>query len=89
VKACAFDGIQDKLPLKPIKAQAFFHDFTFTPAMSLHVTCATENEIDNLYAALSQGGQVFMPLDTYPFSKKYAWLNDQFGVSWQLMLADA
>ncbi len=64
------------------------HDFSFTPAMSLHVTCATENEIDNLYAALSQGGQVLMPLGAYPFSEKYAWLNDQFGVSWQLMLAD-
>ena len=65
------------------------HGFTFTPAMSLHVTCATESEIDKLYAALSQGGQVFMPLDAYPFSKKYAWLSDQYGVSWQLMLADA
>jgi predicted 3-demethylubiquinone-9 3-methyltransferase (glyoxalase superfamily) len=64
------------------------HDFTFTPAMSLHVTCATESEIDKLYAALSQGGQVHMSLDAYPFSKKYAWLNDRFGVSWQLMLAD-
>ena len=65
------------------------HDFTFTPAMSLHVTCAAESEIDKLYAALSQGGQVFMPLDVYHFSEKYAWLSDQYGVSWQLTLADA
>ena len=65
------------------------HGFTFTPAMSLHVTCATESEIDKPYTALSQGGQVHMPLGAYPFSKKYAWLSDQYGVSWQLMLADA
>jgi predicted 3-demethylubiquinone-9 3-methyltransferase (glyoxalase superfamily) len=65
------------------------HSFTFTPSMSLHVKCATEAEIDKLYAALSEGGKVLMPLDTYPFSKRYGWLNDRFGVSWQLTLADA
>lgn len=65
------------------------HGFTFTPAMSLHVTCETEAEVDKLFAALSQDGQVLMPLNTYPFSRKYAWLNDRFGVSWQLALVDA
>lgn len=63
------------------------HGFTFTPAMSLHVACETEREVDELFAKLSEGGQVLMPLDTYPFSSRYAWLNDRFGVSWQLMLA--
>jgi predicted 3-demethylubiquinone-9 3-methyltransferase (glyoxalase superfamily) len=65
------------------------HGFAFTPAMSLHVTCETEAEVDKLFAALSQDGQVLMPLNTYPFSRKYAWLNDRFGVSWQLALVDA
>lgn len=65
------------------------HGFSFTPAMSLHVTCATEAEIDALAAALGNGGQILMPLDKYPFSPRYTWLNDRFGVSWQLMLADA
>lgn len=65
------------------------HGFTFTPAMSLYVTCKTESEIDELFAKLSEGGQTLMPLDTYPFSKRYAWLNDRYGVSWQLTLADA
>ena len=62
------------------------HGFGFTPSMSLHVTCDTENEIDTLFARLSEGGQILMPLDTYPFSKKYAWVSDKYGVSWQLTL---
>ncbi len=62
------------------------HAFTFTPSMSLFVTCADEAEIDRLFAALSEGGEVMMPLGEYPFAKKYAWLSDRFGVSWQLTL---
>lgn len=64
------------------------HEFTFTPAMSLFVTCATTSEIDTLFARLSDGGKTLMPLDAYPFSKRYAWVSDRFGVSWQLTLAD-
>lgn len=62
------------------------HGFTFTPAISLFATCDTEDELDAVYAALSDGGQVLMPLGAYPFSRKYAWLSDRFGVSWQLSL---
>jgi predicted 3-demethylubiquinone-9 3-methyltransferase (glyoxalase superfamily) len=65
------------------------HGFTFTPAMSLFVGVGTESELDNLYAALSEGGQILMPLGAYPFSKKYGWVNDKYGVSWQLTLASA
>jgi predicted 3-demethylubiquinone-9 3-methyltransferase (glyoxalase superfamily) len=64
------------------------HDFTFTPAMSLFVDCATESDIDRLFARLSDGGGVLMPLDRYPFSKKFAWVADRYGVSWQLNLND-
>jgi len=60
------------------------HAFTFTPAMSLFVDCNTEAEIDKLFSALSQNGSVLMPLGVYPFSKKFTWLSDKFGVSWQL-----
>ncbi len=63
------------------------HAFTFTPSTSLFVTCASEDEVDALFAGLSEGGQVLMPLDEYPFSKRYAWVNDRFGVSWQISLA--
>lgn len=63
------------------------HEFTFTPAMSLYVTCEAEAEIAQLFEELSQGGEVFMPLDSYPFSEKFAWVADKYGVSWQLNLA--
>jgi predicted 3-demethylubiquinone-9 3-methyltransferase (glyoxalase superfamily) len=62
------------------------HDFTFTPAISLYVACATEEEIDRLFEKLSQGGAVAMPLTAYPFSDKFAWVADKYGVSWQLNL---
>ncbi|RAJ85321.1 putative 3-demethylubiquinone-9 3-methyltransferase (glyoxalase superfamily) [Chitinophaga dinghuensis] len=62
------------------------HAFTFTPSMSLYVNCTTDEEIDTLFKALSEGGSVLMPLDSYPFSKKFGWVNDRFGVSWQLTL---
>ena len=60
------------------------HAFTFTPSISLFVECASEAEIDRLYAALIDGGQALMPLGNYGFSKKFGWLNDRHGVSWQL-----
>jgi predicted 3-demethylubiquinone-9 3-methyltransferase (glyoxalase superfamily) len=62
------------------------HGFGFTPAISLFVDCESEQEVDRLFAALSDGGQVLMGLDAYPFSKRFAWVNDRFGVSWQLNL---
>ncbi len=60
------------------------HAFTFTPAMSLYVDCESDAEIDKLFKELSNDGSILMPLAAYPFSKKYTWLNDRFGVSWQL-----
>ena len=62
------------------------HAFTFTPSMSLFVQCADEAEIDRLYAALADGGGELMPLGNYGFSPKFGWVNDRFGVSWQLNL---
>jgi len=62
------------------------HAFTFTPSISIYVRCDTEEEIDRVFATLSQGGQVLMTLDRYPFSEKFGWLADRFGVSWQLTL---
>ena len=63
------------------------HAFTFTPSTSFFVTCESEPEVDRLFAALSEGGSVLMGLDSYPFAKRYAWVQDRFGVSWQLMFA--
>lgn len=63
------------------------HAFTFTPSTSFFVTCESEPEVDRLFAALSEGGSVLMGLDSYPFAKRYAWVQDRFGVSWQLMFS--
>ena len=60
------------------------HAFTFTPATSLFITCDTEAEVESLFGKLSEGGQVLMPLDAYPFARRYGWCNDRFGVSWQI-----
>jgi predicted 3-demethylubiquinone-9 3-methyltransferase (glyoxalase superfamily) len=63
------------------------HGFTFTPAISIHVKCETDEEIGRIFDQLSAGGQVLMPLDRYDFSRKFAWIADRFGVTWQLNLA--
>jgi predicted 3-demethylubiquinone-9 3-methyltransferase (glyoxalase superfamily) len=62
------------------------HQFTFTPSFSIFLTCDSEEEIDKLYSSLTDGGQVMMPLGDYFFSKKFGWVSDKFGVSWQLTL---
>ncbi|MFI1070834.1 VOC family protein [Streptomyces puniciscabiei] len=62
------------------------HEFTFTPAVSLFVQCENEAELDRLHAALSDQGTELMPPGNYGFSPKFAWVNDRFGVSWQLNL---
>lgn len=64
----------------------FEHNFTFTPSMSIYVSCEDEGEIDSLFQKLSEGGTVMMPLDNYGFSKKFGWTADKYGVSWQLNL---
>ena len=63
------------------------HAFTFTPAMSLFVDCDTADELRRVTSALSEGGEVLMPLGDYGFSREFAWVSDRFGVSWQLNLA--
>lgn len=60
------------------------HDFAFTPAMSLFVECESEAQIRSLYDALSAGGEDLMALGDYGFSELFAWVDDRFGVSWQL-----
>jgi predicted 3-demethylubiquinone-9 3-methyltransferase (glyoxalase superfamily) len=61
--------------------------FTFTPSRSFFVTCPNAAEVDRLYAALAEGGSVMMELGAYPFAARYAWVQDRYGVSWQLMFA--
>ncbi len=65
------------------------HAFTFTPSISLFVECETAARVDELAGRLAESGSTLMPLDAYPFSPRYAWVTDRFGVSWQLFLAPA
>lgn len=60
------------------------HAFDFTPSASFFVECESEAECRRLAAALGEGGAELMPLGNYGFSRLFAWVNDRFGVSWQL-----
>lgn len=62
------------------------HQWTFTPAISNWVECSNEQELESLNSKLSENGFVMMPMDNYGFSKKFTWVADKFGISWQLNL---
>lgn len=68
--------------------------FTANPSISFIVNFdpshddQAEAHLDAMWATLSDGGNVLMPLDAYPFSKHYGWVQDKFGISWQLMLTN-
>lgn len=63
------------------------HNFSFTPSFSTFVEFDSLEDLERAFAVLSEGGEVLMPLDNYGFSQKFGWVNDRFGVSWQLNLA--
>ncbi|HKX72670.1 MAG TPA: VOC family protein [Candidatus Saccharimonadales bacterium] len=59
--------------------------FQFNPSISFVVVSRDADEIDGWWKTLSEGGTALMPLGEYPFSEKYGWIQDKYGVSWQLM----
>ncbi|MBP6758676.1 MAG: VOC family protein [Flavobacterium sp.] len=62
--------------------------FKINPSISLFVTCETNEEIEAIWNKLIDGGKAMMPLDQYPWSPKYGWVVDKFGMTWQLMLGE-
>jgi predicted 3-demethylubiquinone-9 3-methyltransferase (glyoxalase superfamily) len=60
------------------------HAFNFTPSISFFISPDDLPEFDALVAKLSDQGEMLMPPDNYGFSRKFAWFNDRFGVSWQV-----
>lgn len=60
--------------------------FTINPSISFFVNLESEDEMQNIWDKLSQNGQILMPLNTYPWSPKYGWCSDKYGVNWQLIL---
>ncbi len=61
-------------------------EFNINPSVSFYVMCETEEEINKLWNALMEGGSALMPLNKYPWSARYGWVQDRYGVSWQLAL---
>lgn len=68
--------------------------FKFNPSISFMVNFDPAQDkdattrIDDVWSRLVDGGKVLMPLDKYPFSERYGWLQDKYGLSWQLILTD-
>ena len=58
--------------------------YAFTPAVSFLVRCEEEEEVNIYFEAISKGGKIYMPLGSYPFCKKFGWVEDKYGLSWQL-----
>ena len=59
--------------------------FKFTPAVSFLVACDTKEEVEALWNELARGGSALIELGEYPFSEKYGWTQDRYGLSWQVM----
>ena len=57
-------------------------------AFSYYVYCASVQEVNKLYEALTQNGNILMPSGKYDWSEQYAWVIDKFGVNWQLDIAN-
>ncbi|QEM11699.1 VOC family protein [Mucilaginibacter rubeus] len=68
--------------------------FKFNPSISFMINFdpsrnpEAARRIDEIWSKLADGGTVMMPLDRYPFSERYGWVADKYGVSWQLILTN-
>ena len=78
------DVVSFVLAGQPFQAISAGPLFTFNPSISFMVACRSKDEVDTLWRHLIKGGSDVMPLDTYPFSERYGWLEDRFGLSWQI-----
>lgn len=62
--------------------------FKPNPSISFFVNADSKEEVDALWGKLIKGGKALMPLDKYPFAAHYGWVEDKFGISWQLIFGD-
>ena len=81
------DVVSFELAGQPFMAISAGPLFTFNPSVSFHVKLKTTEEVDAIWEKLSAGGKVLMPLDAYPFSERYGWVADRYGLSWQVIYA--
>ena len=83
------DIVSFQLAGQPFLAISAGPQFKFNPSVSFHAKCSTKEEVDRIWERLSPGGKVLMPLDTYPFSERFGWLEDKYGLSWQVIHSGA
>lgn len=83
-----FDVVSFELAGQKFMAISAGPMFNFNPSISFFISSNDEKEIDMLWKRFSEGGKVLMGLDKYEWSKKYGWIEDKFGLSWQLILTD-
>lgn len=82
------ESVRFELAGQPFMAISAGPYFKFNPSVSLMVACCSVDEVNTIWEALIEGGTELMPLGEYPFSKRYGWVQDRYGLSWQLMLTD-
>lgn len=58
--------------------------FKPNPSISMMVICETKEEVDHLWNNLVRNGSILMPLDSYPWSTHYGWVEDKYHINWQL-----
>jgi predicted 3-demethylubiquinone-9 3-methyltransferase (glyoxalase superfamily) len=88
------DVVSFELSGQPFMAISAGPLFTFNPSVSFFVNFDpakgnnARKSLDAMWEKLSQGGAALMPLDKYPFSERYGWIQDKYGLSWQLILSN-
>ena len=88
------DVVSFELSGQPFMAISAGPLFKFNPSVSFILNFDPSKDknarvnLDRLWEKLSEGGTALMPLDTYPFSERYGWIQDRYGLSWQLILTN-
>lgn len=88
------DVVSFELASQPFMAISAGPFFKFNPSVSFFLNFDPSKDkdarkkLDATWAKLSKGGKALMELGAYPFSKRYGWLQDRYGVSWQLILTN-
>jgi predicted 3-demethylubiquinone-9 3-methyltransferase (glyoxalase superfamily) len=83
------ESVRFELAGQPFQAISAGPEFRFNSSISLMAVANTAEEVDRLYQALIAGGSELMELGEYPFSPRYAWIRDRYGLDWQLIQLDA
>jgi predicted 3-demethylubiquinone-9 3-methyltransferase (glyoxalase superfamily) len=81
------DMVSFELAGQPFMAISAGPIFKFNPSISFHIKCKEKDQVDAIWEKLLPGGKVLMPLDAYPFSERYGWIQDKYGLSWQVIYA--